>query len=96
MDNPETPAKSGTQDTGQAKHKDTIQHRKQSRMDNQETLAKSGTHRTKTSKTHRHNTTQKTFKNGQPRDAGKIRHTRHRTKTSKTQKHNTTQKTFKN
>jgi hypothetical protein len=34
MDNPETLAKSGTQDTGQAKHKDTIQHRKQSRMDN--------------------------------------------------------------
>jgi hypothetical protein len=44
MDNPETLAKSGTPDTGQAKHKDTIQHRKQSRKDNQETLAKSGTH----------------------------------------------------
>jgi hypothetical protein len=29
MDNQETLAKSGTQDTGQAKHKDTIQHRKQ-------------------------------------------------------------------
>jgi hypothetical protein len=45
MDNPETLAKSSTQDTGrrQAKHKNTIQHRKQSRMDNPETLAKSGT-----------------------------------------------------
>jgi hypothetical protein len=46
MDNPETLAKSGTQDTGRrpAKYKNTIQHRKHSRMDNQETLAKSGTH----------------------------------------------------
>jgi hypothetical protein len=45
MDNPETLAKSGTQDIGRrrAKHKNTIQHRKQSRMDNPETLAKSGT-----------------------------------------------------
>ena len=45
MDNPETLAKSGTQDTGRrpAKHKNTIQHRKQSRMDNPETLTKSGT-----------------------------------------------------
>jgi hypothetical protein len=38
--------------------------------------------------------TDKTIKNGQPRDTGKIRHTRHRT--SKTQRHNTTQKTIKN
>jgi hypothetical protein len=45
MDNPETVAKSGTQDTGRrpAKHNNTIQHRKQSRMYNPETLAKSGT-----------------------------------------------------
>jgi hypothetical protein len=44
MDNPETLAKSSTQETGRrrAKHKNTIQHRKQSRMDNPETLAKSG------------------------------------------------------
>ena len=45
MDNPETLAKSGTQDTGrrQVKYKNTMQHRKQSRMDNPEKLAKSGT-----------------------------------------------------
>jgi cation transport ATPase len=71
--------KSGTQETGRrpAKHKNTIQHRKHSRMDNPETLAKSATprHMTKTSKTQKHNKTQKTIKNGQPRDTGNIRHT---------------------
>jgi len=62
-------------------------------MDNPETLAT--THKTKTSKTKKHNAEQKTLKKteGQSRESGNIGCTRHRTKTNKTK--NTAQKTKK-
>jgi hypothetical protein len=64
MDNPETLTTLGRQDTGQrqTKHKNTIQHRKQSRIDNPETLTTLGRQDTGQRQTKHKNTTQKTKK----------------------------------